>query len=64
VAKRKKEKKFYRYECTLTGDSYKLTEKAQNPDELVSVNAYYEMHPEKDDRPAVIKKRLGILEEK
>lgn len=62
VARRKKEKKIYKYECTITGDQYTLTEKAENPDELMSVKAYYEMHPEKDDRPADIKKKLGIEE--
>lgn len=61
VAKRrKKEKKTYRYECTLTGEQFVLTTKVDNPDELMSVKAYYEMHPEEDDRPAVIKKKLGI----
>lgn len=60
MAKRRKDKKIYKYECTLTGESYKLTEKAPNPDELVSVKAYYELNPEKDDRPLDIKKRLGI----
>lgn len=63
VARRKKEKKIYKYECTITGDQYTLTEKAENPDDLTSVKAYYEMHPEKDDRPADIKKKLGIVEE-
>ena len=63
MAKRRKEKKLYKYECTLTGDKYTLTEKAENPDDLMSVKAYYEMHPEKDDRPKDIKKKLGVLEE-
>lgn len=63
MARRKKEKKVYHYECTITGESYKRFEKAENPDELVSVNAYYELHPEEDDRPAVVKKELGIEEE-
>lgn len=58
MSKRRKEKKTYRYECTLTGESYLLTEKAANPDELVSVEAWYEMHPEKDDRPEKIKKEV------
>ncbi len=62
MARRKKEKKIYKYECTITGDQYTLTEKAENPDDLMSVKAYYEMHPEKDDRPADIKKKLGIEE--
>ncbi len=64
MAKRRREKaqKIYKYECSLTGESYKLTEKVDNPNDLVSVNAYYELHPEVDDRPAVIKKKLGIEE--
>lgn len=60
VAKRRKEKKIYKYECTLTGESYKVTDKAQNPDDLVSVKAFYELNPDKDDRPQDIKKQLGI----
>lgn len=60
MAKRRKDKKIYKYECTLTGESYKVTEKAPNPDELVSVKAYYELNPDKDDRPLDIKKRLGV----
>lgn len=60
MAKRKKEKKIYKYECTLTGESYKVTEKAANPDDLVSVKAYYELNPDKDDRPLDVKKQLGI----
>lgn len=61
--KKKKNERIYRYECTLTGEKYKLTEKSENPDELMSVNAYYQMHPDEDDRPAVIKKQLGVEEE-
>ncbi len=60
--RRKNFKKIYNYSCTLTGEEFKLTAEAKNPNELVSVAAYYEMHPEKDDRPAVIKKELGIEE--
>jgi hypothetical protein len=60
MAKRKKGKKIYKYECTITGEEYKMTAEAPNPDELTSVNAYYELQPEKDDRPAHIKKKLGI----
>jgi hypothetical protein len=58
--KRRREKMTYNYECTLTGEQYVTTEKAPNPKDLVSVKAYYDMHPEMDDRPAVIKKKLGI----
>ena len=60
MAKRKKNKKIYRYECQITGDVFKRTAEADNPDDLMSVSAYYEMNPDKDDRPAVIKKKLGI----
>lgn len=58
--KRRREKITYNYECSLTGEQYVTTEKAQHPKELLSVKAYYEMNPDMDDRPAVIKKKLGI----
>lgn len=61
--KRKKEKRTYKYECTLSGEEFTVTAKAENPDELVSVKAYYELNPEKDDRPLDIKKRLGVESE-
>lgn len=60
MAKRKKEKKFYNYECTITGESYKVSEEAKSPDDLVSVKAFYELNPDMDDRPAATKKQLGI----
>ncbi len=65
MAKRRKNfKKIYKYDCPITGETYKVTEEAKNPDDLMSIKAYYDMHPEKDDRPAVVKKELGVgLEE-
>lgn len=64
MAKRyKPRKKIYTYECTLTGEEYRVTAEAPNKNDLVSVNAYYQMHPDDDDRPAVVKKRLGVGEE-
>jgi hypothetical protein len=64
MAKRNKNrKKTYRYECTLTGDTFKRTAETKSVDDLVSVAAYYELNPEEDDRPDVIKKELGILEQ-
>lgn len=60
MARRKKKLQIFKYECQMTGEIYKTTKKAQNPDDLVSVNAYYDMHPEEDDRPEDIKKELGI----
>jgi hypothetical protein len=58
--KRRREKITYNYTCSLTGEEFVTTEKAKEPKELLSVKAYYEMHPDMDDRPAVIKKRLGL----
>lgn len=60
MSKKKKIKQIYRYDCTMTGESYKTTREAKNPDDLVSVKAYYELNPEEDDRPIEIKKELGI----
>lgn len=55
---RKKFKQTYKYECSLTGEEFTTTEKAENPEELVSIQGYYELHPEKDDRPEIILKEL------
>lgn len=60
MARKKKAKQIFRYDCTMTGDTYKTTKKAENPDDLVSVQSYYELNPEEDDRPERIKKELGI----
>lgn len=59
-SKRRREKVTYNYTCSLTNEEFVLTEKAANPKELLSVKAYYEMNPDMDDRPAVVKKKLGI----
>lgn len=60
MAKRRKNQvEYHKYECNITGQVYKTTRKAPNPEELMSVKAYYEMHPEEDDRPAVIKKQIA-----
>jgi hypothetical protein len=61
--KRRRERVTYEYECTMTGEKYVRTEKAPNPKDLVSVKAYYELNADKDDRPAIVKKRLGVLKE-
>lgn len=58
--KRRREKITYNYECSLTGEQFVMTEKAPNPKDLLTVKAFYEMNPDMDDRPAVIKKKLGI----
>lgn len=58
--KRRRERITYNYTCSLTGEEFVTTEKAKDPKELLSVKAYYEMNPDMDDRPAVIKKKLGV----
>jgi hypothetical protein len=62
VAKKKKEKLFYRYQCTMTSEEFVTTRQAPMPDELMSVKAYYDMHPEEDDRPHLMKVKLGLIE--
>lgn len=57
---RKKKIQIHRYKCTITDEEFKTTKKVDNPDELISVAAYYELNPDKDDRPEHIKKELGI----
>ncbi len=60
MSKRKREQRTYKYECTLTGQEYRLTNKITKVDELISVDAYYQLNADKDDRPAAVKKKLGI----
>lgn len=60
---KKRAKKFYHYECTLSGKKFTRTEKAENAEELVSVEAYYELHPDEDDRPEHIKKEVQVKKE-
>ncbi len=60
---RKKSKRIYNYKCSLTEENFKTTREAAHPDELVSVKAYYDMHPEEDDRPLHIKKKIEAEEE-
>ncbi len=55
-------REIFRYQCSMTGEDFKTTRKAENPDELVSVAAYYELHPEMDDRPENIKRETQISE--
>ena len=62
VAKRKS-KRIFRYKCSLTEREYKVTAEAKNPEELMSVEAYYELHPDEDDRPEPIMAQLKIEKE-
>ncbi len=55
---RKKQKKIYKYQCQITEEWYKTTKEAKNPDDLMSVEAYYDMNPDEDDRPEHIKQQL------
>ena len=59
-SKRRREKVTYNYQCSLSNEEYVLTAKAANPKDLMSVKSYYDMHPDMDDRPAIVKKKLGI----
>lgn len=60
MAKRKKEKQTYKYECSLTGEKYVLTQKVSNPEDLMSVTAWYDLNQEFDDRPLDVKKKIGF----
>lgn len=60
---KKKIKKIYKYECTITGEVFKTTDEAKHPDELTTVSAYYQLHPEQDDRPIEVKIKLKAKEE-
>lgn len=56
--KKKKHKRIYTYQCSITHENYKVGAVATNPNELMSVSAYYQLHPEFDDRPEIIKLHL------
>jgi hypothetical protein len=58
--KRRREKITYNYQCSLSGEEFVTTEKAPQPKELLSIKAFYEMNPDMDDRPAIVKKKLGL----
>jgi hypothetical protein len=60
---KKSYKQYFNYKCTITEEEFRVTKKSENPEELVSVNAYYELHPDEDDRPEAVKKQLGLLED-
>lgn len=63
IMRRKKAQRIHEYTCTITGEVFKTTREAKSPGELISVKAYYELHPENDDRPEIIRKELQILDE-
>lgn len=60
---KKKIKKIYKYECNVTGEAFKTTSEAPSPGDLMTVSAYYQMHPELDDRPTDIKLKVKNEEE-
>jgi hypothetical protein len=53
--KKKTIKKKYTYQCNLSGQTVQTTREAASPGDLMSIEAYYEIHPENDDRPHLIK---------
>lgn len=61
MAKRRREKQTYRYECSLTNEKFALTRKVdKKAADLLSVEAYYEFNPEEDDRTEAVKKQAKI----
>lgn len=60
---KKKLKKIYKYECTITGEVFKTTAEAKNPGDLSTISAFYQMSPELDDRPLEIKLKVKNEEE-
>ena len=58
--KLKKKRITYKYDCNITGETYAVSQKAENPEELMSINAWYELNPDEDDRPEDIKKRVSL----
>ena len=60
---RKKSKRIFTLKCSLTEESFKTTRDAPQPEELISIKAYYELNPDKDDRPEHIKAKLKAEEE-
>lgn len=60
---RKKSKRIFTFKCSLTEESFKTTRDAPQPEELISIKAYYELNPDKDDRPEHIKAKLKAEEE-
>ena len=61
---RKPKKQIFRYKCTISEEEFKTTREAPQPEELISVSSFYELSPERDDRPEAIKIELGVGEEK
>ncbi|MBF0362520.1 MAG: hypothetical protein HQK49_15990 [Oligoflexia bacterium] len=61
---RKPEKRIYYYECSITGEKFKTTREAPNPKELISVDAFYDLNPDKDDRSPLIKDQRKEVQKK
>ena len=59
---KKKFKETYVCKCTITGQEFITTKRPANPEELISVKAYYQLHQDEDDRPEKIKMRLASAE--
>ena len=58
----KKHREFYKYQCSITNESFTVGRKAPKPEELVSVAAWYELNPQHDDRPAGRKTTATLAE--
>ena len=60
---KKKFRETYNYECSITEEQFTTRRKADNPEELISIKAYYELNPDMDDRPQSVKQRLENQED-
>ena len=61
--KNKRRVEVFHYDCSITGETFKTNKKAKTPEELVSINAFYELNPELDDRPEKTKIIANMQEE-
>ena len=53
---RKRYQETYKYKCSLTSETFQLTKKIKDTEDLISVKAWYDLNPEKDDRPELVKR--------
>ena len=56
---RRKHVEIFKYQCPITEQWFKTTKKAKSADDLISVEGYYQMNPEEDDRPEHIKRQVA-----
>jgi len=55
---KKRYRETYTYKCTLTNETFELTNRTKDTENLISVKAWYDLNPDKDDRPEVVKRAV------